>query len=555
MNLIGMASLITTELGVYDDTNMVLCKAYLSKRYTSLWDKYPWGDAQGYGTAQVLNGIAIVDYPAGMDRIITLRASNGASSSPPPIPDSPITELPDAPPPAPADSRFLDPVDSTFLIESEPAIFEDRGMVKYYEEIGNRTQRQIRLYPIPTVGTTLFFFGKMICPGLVADTDQTDIRNIDPVIMAYATSDMLRRQRQYGKADLKYKEAQELEQEVWNLEKQQANLPRRTRATTVAGNSLAEMTDAVCTICGQWTPDYRLIIREFIRRNYQSAYDTFLFPESLVMVRVPYTTEQVVLPAYIDRVIGVRGTNNTRLFPADAGLVLDIAPAAFDELGEPVSYTTLTPIGVSTLPPVTTKLILASTSPVDRGKVAIRGEILSTGQELEETVILSGTDLAYTRYSYDIPLTVAKDITFGDVTVNAASNMLSLEVIPSYVRELKHQRLWFLPAPNTDGGFGSEGDHFTALILGKRAIRPLLTDQDTPIITGIQQVLIAAAAADLFTKLEKSDLAAAMSKKADGSMAVLKAKNTDQAASAPRFVPQIEPRAYAGDYGGCWNRW
>ena len=64
------------------------------------------------------------------------------------------------------------------------------------------------------------------------------------------------------------------------------------------------MTDAVCKICGQWTPEYRLIIREFLRRNYQTLYDTFLWPESLVMVRVPFTTEQVVMPHYIDKVLG-----------------------------------------------------------------------------------------------------------------------------------------------------------------------------------------------------------------------------------------------------------
>ena len=116
---------------------------------------------------------------------------------------------------------------------------------------------------------------------------------------------------------------------AWNLGQQQANQPRRTKATTVAGNSLAEMTDAVCTICGQWTPEYRLIIREFLRRNYQTMYDMFLWPESLVMVRVPYTTEQVVMPHYIDKVLGVRGTTDMRMFPADAGTVSGYYPVDF----------------------------------------------------------------------------------------------------------------------------------------------------------------------------------------------------------------------------------
>lgn len=534
-----MAQIITMELGLYDDLSITLAKVFLSKNYIQIWDKYPWGDANGYGTAQTPAGIAIINYPAGMDRIITVRASIGSTQEPPVPPDLPITEEPDAPTAIPMDSVFLDPVDSTFLIESDPWIYEERGIVKYYEEIGDASQRQIRIYPIPNWGVTLFFYGKMICPGLAADTDQSLIRNIDPVLMAYAYADMLQRQRQYGKADLKRKEAQELEAVAWNLEQQQANKPRRTKATTVAGNSLSEMTDAVCIICGQWTPDYRLIIREFLRRNYQTLYDMFLWPESLVMVRVPYATEQVVLPEYIDKVLGVRGSNDQRMFPADAGLILDITPSMFDEIGQPISYTTLTPVAVATLPPTLTKLVLASTSSLDRSPVVLRGEVISTGTQVEEQITLNGTTPVTTVWSYDIPITIAKNITWGYVTVNAQSDNRSLVQLLPYQRESKFQRLWFLPAPQQPG---------YALVLGKRTIRPLLTDQDTPIITGVQQVLIAAAAADLFRKLEKHDLATAMLQKADGSMKVLKDKNTDQAASAPRFVPQVEPRAYVA---GC----
>jgi hypothetical protein len=194
---------------------------------------------------------------------------------------------------------------------------------------------------------------------------------------------------------------------------------------------------------------------------------------------------------------------------------------------------------VSTLPPTTTQLVFASTLDADRTKIAIRGEILATGQELEETVILNGSTPVFSNYSYDIPLTVAKDITLGDVTVNAASDYTSLELLPSYVRELKHQRVWFIPPPdpNSLAENGTVGPPWTCLVLGKRAIRPLLTDKDTQIITGAHQVL-----------------AAAMLQKASSSTDVLKAKNTDQAASAPRFVPQVEPLAYVPGLGG-FARW
>jgi hypothetical protein len=67
----------------------------------------------------------------------------------------------------------------------------------------------------------------------------------------------------------------------------------------------------------------------------------------------------------------------------------------------------------------------------------------------------------------------------------------------------------------------------------------------------VQQVLIAAAAADLFQKLEKPELATVQQQKASASTEVLKAKNTDQAASSPRFVPAVEPHAYWYDTACC----
>jgi hypothetical protein len=429
-------------------------------------------------------------------------------------------------------------------MEAEPTIFEDRGYVRYYEEIGTAPNRQIRLYPIPTVGTTLFFFGKMICPGFDSSDDVSAIRNLDNVLIAYAYFDMLQRQRQYAKAEQKRKEAQELEANAWNLEQQQANRPRRTKTTTVAGNSLAEMTDAVCVICGVWTPEYRLVIKEFLRRNYGVLYDLFLWPESVLAVRVPYTGEQVVLPPYVDKVLGVRGNINSRLFPADAVLFLDITPGIFEELGEPIGYTTLTPVAVATLPPATSKLVISSSSALDRGKVFIRGEVISGGVENYEEFTLFGTTPVRTHNLYDIPLTIAKDITYGDVTVNSDTpDFLSLQVIPKDEREVKHQRLWFLPVPDASK-LNNDNPAFHCLVLAKRKISPLRTDQDTPIITGAQQVLVHGAAADLFRKLKDNDSATAMQGKADGAAKTLIAKNTDQAASSPRFVPDIEPRAY-----------
>ena len=88
MSSVGdMVTLITLDMGLYDDTSIALCTAFLSKAYIQIWDKYPWSDTNGYGSVQVNAGIGTVNYPDGMDRIITLRATTGTGGgfgTPPP---------------------------------------------------------------------------------------------------------------------------------------------------------------------------------------------------------------------------------------------------------------------------------------------------------------------------------------------------------------------------------------------------------------------------------------------------------------------------------------
>jgi hypothetical protein len=292
------------------------------------------------------------------------------------------------------------------------------------------------------------------------------------------------------------------------------------------------------------------MINEFVRRNYQQAYDSFLWPESIIMVNVTNYLG-IICPYYIDKVLGVRSPGKFRMTPADAGLVLDVSPSMFEELGDPIAYIVVTPVAVSTLPPSTTALTLSSTSPQDFSNVIIRGEVIAGGQEPVEQITLNGTGAVTTRFAYDVPITIAKDQTIGDVTINAAVDGSYLGTIPWFLRERKYQRLWLLPIIDP-----AKTDRIsnTCLVLGKRLINTLLSDQDTPLITGIQQVLIAAAAADLYLHLQKPDLVTVFQQKADGALKNLIAKNTDQAASSPRFVPEIEPLAYYHNNAEVWAK-
>ena len=91
------------------------------------------------------------------------------------------------------------------------------------------------------------------------------------------------------------------------------------------------------------------------------------------------------------------------------------------------------------------------------------------------------------------------------------------------------------------------------LVLGKRRITPLLSDEDTPIITDCQNILISGAAADLFTKLGNTDQAKVMQWKASAAEKVLVSLNTEQNAYLARFIPSVEAPAFEMSEM-CWSK-
>src|SRR5436305_4380364 len=177
--LSAMADLITKKVGQIDAYSIALCKTYLDARYKTIFDSYYWTDAQMTGTASLTAGNNTFTYPTAMERIVTIRS---------------------------AGNKFLDPIASEFLIETDPTMFERSGIPLYYEEVTDGTTgvNSVIVYPKPTVTTAFLIVGKRLCPGLSADGDKSILRNCDQAIMAYATGDMLERARQAGKAQAKF---------------------------------------------------------------------------------------------------------------------------------------------------------------------------------------------------------------------------------------------------------------------------------------------------------------------------------------------------------------
>jgi len=105
---------------------------------------------------------------------------------------------------------------STILQFSKP---ETQGNVRIYEPIINGvmqtlrpnelTQRfpRVQLMRDPEEATSLVVFGKLKCVPLLHDADTPALSGIDDLLCAFVTGDMLEREQQYGKANIKFQEA------------------------------------------------------------------------------------------------------------------------------------------------------------------------------------------------------------------------------------------------------------------------------------------------------------------------------------------------------------
>lgn len=503
-DLAYIRNFVCSKVGQNDAASQTACASFILARYRSIYDSLPWLDSQLTVTVGLDGGNNAISMPEGMDRIIAIR-SNG--------------------------DTFLDPVNVNLLMQTDPTIFERTGLpTVYYENYDATEGRQIVVYPTPAEVITLFIVGKRTLPDLTTGTDVPILRNIDNVLITYAFGDMLERQKQFEKAKLKFDEAGAMLQAAQALETSQTNKPRIAKQLTVAGNSLSELVDAVCDRTGMWGLDQINSIKESLRRQYQRICDACNWSELTVIAKVNSDGSEIILPPYFDRVIAIRADANLgQLVPVESGLYFGIAPTIFEQTGSAVGFGYLTPVGVAALPPTREKLSFSSAWGADAQKVFVMGEGRGSS-DISETVTLQGSVPVLTLNEYDTPLTVAKEITRGDVTVTGATTGTQLVRILAAERERKHMRIWMQPTPVAT----------ICLVLGKRRIKPLVSNEDTPMLRDIQGVLIAAASGDMFAKAGNSKAAADAREEANTALKVMVDLETNQGAYSACVVPDVE---------------
>lgn len=554
MNIEQLATYVAQKVGRSDPYSISLAEAFANTRHRLIYESFDWK------SAQVVSNIVIETPPEGdieapgYDKIISLRY-NG---------------------------EFLDPVLTQFIFDTHPEMLDATGTPQFYTETYNQETgtRNVRLFPLPDqdelgdAGAELLILGK-----LPFNADAVSIipqvPYVENALIAYVEADMLSWLRQYGKAKQTRDEADALLEKAKANDTPPAARARQGKVLTVNGNSLIELVDSVCAIIGDWLPETRIRIKEFIRRNWQTIWEMALWPESCAVARVTATNrEQLIMPSMFDRVVAIRPDDGSiqQLRNAEISLFFNIDPQIFERDDPPVYFSMLSPSATPVLPhfaePIAMVLIgTGSGGPLTRHphfvdetiEVFIKGE--GSGTETAESVTVNTmpptggpvhVDDVFnfttpTINSYDMLLTLAKPITLGTLYVYGAISHRLLMTLGGNERSKKHLRVWLLPNRRMETSVASLTHSTdltttppTYLVLGKRQMSPLIDDNDSCQLRNVENILIAGATADILTKSDANQAQVYRAKAAE-LLKILLSGETEQNAHEPTITPYVEP--------------
>ena len=249
-----------------------------------------------------------------------------------------------------------------------------------------------------------------------------------------------------------------------------------------------EIVNFVCDKVGKTDLNSKEKCASFVKRRYEMIYDSALWKDSLVMApTMTANSDKLVLPYAIQRVVAVRW-NVTELAPVDQSLLLRVDPEIFERSGTPSRFSEMTPVGVSVLPASAERLNFVSSNSSDTNiTILIRGELSNVEQV--ETVTLNGTTTVSSTKSWDVIYTLSKQETAGTVTVTGFTSGTTYLTLWDVESERKYARIRLHEIPSDTSK--------SILVLGKRRLRQLDNDLDTPLIRNIDNAIIAYVQGDM----------------------------------------------------------
>ena len=253
--------------------------------------------------------------------------------------------------------------------------------------------------------------------------------------------------------------------------------------------------------------------------------------------------DEMVCPQKFETILGV-SYNQANLLPTQLITQFMTNPDSFKSDADSAQFSVIDSSGINFNPNYGAIEFMSSDS-ADNGKqITLVGEL--AGQELtmqKETVTLASSVL--TAESWSAIHSLSKETTTGYVQVRNPSVTSDYFFWPEWENVSKFQRVKFFDRPKYDAS-----SPVNLYIVGKKKIQPMVSNYDTPMVAGIDNVLIHFATGDMLKRSRQFGKAQLEIQQANGLMQVARDQENNQSAKEVRLIPDVYGMGYTrNDFG------
>ena len=253
--------------------------------------------------------------------------------------------------------------------------------------------------------------------------------------------------------------------------------------------------------------------------------------------------DEMVCPQKFETILGV-SYNQQNLLPTQLITQFMTNPDSFKSDADSAQFSVIDSSGINFNPNYGAIEFMSSDS-ADNGKqITIIGEL--AGQELtmqKETVTLASS--VQTTEVWSAVHSLSKETTTGYVQVRNPSVTSDYFFWPEWENVSKFQRVKFFERPKYDAS-----SPVNLYIVGKKKIQPMVSDYDTPMVAGIDNVLIHFATGDMLKRSRQFGKAQLEIQQANGLMQVARDQENNQSAKEVRLIPDVYGMGYTrNDFG------
>jgi hypothetical protein len=290
--------------------------------------------------------------------------------------------------------------------------------------------------------------------------------------------------------------------------------------------TLGEYVDLICSKCRRTDNPTRTEAKTYIRNKYRTIYESKPWRDvsGVIAVAIP-ATQIVILPRIIDRVVACRWSDQFSLPNMSLYDIIELNPHKFEEVGDPLSYSIISPSGVA-VPPLGQKIRATTSGSSPDFKISVYGS--HQGDKVSEIISMTGNATVESRNRYDEIYSLSLGDRTSDIEIKRADDGMQMLFLETHENERKHQRLHFHSTPKEAG---------TALVLHKREFQPLVDDSSAPEINGIETALEEFSMYDMRQAERQYSMAAVHLQAAAAAVAAMADLERHQSAHKVKIIP------------------